>query len=139
MPGKYHPAEAFVKRVPTWKMHIFTLIQTLALVLLWAIKSSSISLVFPFILILMVPLRQRMSALFTQPELEAVNFALFCSIVVFYFHFHYQHFFFFYPIVGNFNLFFSNVNLLSLQLDGVQPSVDPNDEPDFYEQANFPA
>lgn len=73
MPVKYHPPEAYVRRVPTWKMHIFTLIQVIGLAILWSIKSSSISLAFPFVLILMVPLRQRMVALFNPREMDAVN------------------------------------------------------------------
>lgn len=73
MPTKYHPPEAYVRRVPTWKMHIFTMIQVLALAILWTIKSSSFSLAFPFVLILMVPLRQRMVAFFNQMEMDAVS------------------------------------------------------------------
>lgn len=73
MPTKYHPPEPYVRRMPTWKMHIFTLTQVLALAVLWAVKSSSVSLVFPFVLILMVPLRQRMGKFYTAREMDAVR------------------------------------------------------------------
>lgn len=73
MPTKYHPPEPYVRRVPTWKMHVFTMIQVLALALLWTVKSSSVSLVFPFVLILMVPLRQRMENFYTVREMDAVR------------------------------------------------------------------
>lgn len=73
MPVKYHPQETYVRRVPTWKMHIFTTVQILALATLWAVKSSSFSLAFPFVLVLMVPLRQKIEVLFTPQEIEAVN------------------------------------------------------------------
>lgn len=73
MPVKYHPPEPYVRRVPTWKMHIFSMVQILALAVLWTVKSSSVSLAFPFVLILMVPLRQKMSAIFSQRELDAVR------------------------------------------------------------------
>lgn len=72
MPVKYHPPEPYVRRVPTWKMHTFTLVQIMALALLWSIKSSQISLIFPFVLILMVPLRQRLASLYNSREINAV-------------------------------------------------------------------
>lgn len=55
------------------KMHLFTLIQLLCLVILWIVKSTPISLAFPFFLILMVPLRAQLRFLFTPAELRAVN------------------------------------------------------------------
>lgn len=117
MPVKYHPAEPYVRRVPTWKMHIFTLIQIIALATLWTVKSSSISLAFPFVLILMVPLRQKMDAIFTERELNAVCLKKIKSL----------------------RTIFDIFIYFNLQLDGSQAAVDPNDEPDFYEQAMIPA
>lgn len=73
MPVKYHPSEPFVRRVPTWKMHLFTFTQVMALAVLWAVKSSKFSLAFPFFLIMMVPLRQKLGSYFTASELNAVS------------------------------------------------------------------
>ncbi|XP_028896668.2 anion exchange protein 3 isoform X4 [Zeugodacus cucurbitae] len=73
MPVKHYPPTPFVKRVPTWKMHLFTTIQLLCLTLLWAVKSSKISLAFPFFLILMVPIRQRLAMLYTPEQLQALD------------------------------------------------------------------
>lgn len=73
MPVKHHGTAPFVRRVPTWKMHIFTAVQVSALAMLWAVKSSKFSLAFPFFLILMVPIRQQMERLFTPLELRAVR------------------------------------------------------------------
>ncbi|XP_055538034.1 anion exchange protein 2 isoform X2 [Wyeomyia smithii] len=73
MPVKHHPQVPFVRRVPTWKMHIFTTVQVLALAMLWAVKSSPYSLAFPFFLILMVPIRKLMERLFTPLELRALD------------------------------------------------------------------
>lgn len=73
MPVKYHPSEPFVRRVPTWKMHLFTFAQIMALAVLWAVKSSKFSLAFPFFLIMMVPLRQKLGSFFTTSELVAVS------------------------------------------------------------------
>lgn len=58
-------------------MHIFTGVQVLSLATLWAVKSSSISLAFPFVLVLMVPLRIKLAAMYTEREINAVsNFEL---------------------------------------------------------------
>lgn len=73
MPVKHYPPTPFVKRVPTWKMHMFTTIQLLCLTILWAVKSSKISLAFPFFLILMVPIRQRLVMLYTPEQLQALD------------------------------------------------------------------
>lgn len=73
MPVKYHPAELYVKRVPTWKMHVFTFVQLCSLGVLWTVASSRLSLAFPFVLVLMVPLRQRLERMFTAQELNAVR------------------------------------------------------------------
>lgn len=81
MPVKYHPPEPYVRRVQAWKMHIFTLVQVFALAVLWAVKSSQFSLAFPFFLIMMVPLRQRLTTFFNTREMNAVS--------VFYFHFYF--------------------------------------------------
>jgi hypothetical protein len=55
-------------------MHIFTAAQVMALVMLWAVKSSVIALGFPFFLIMMLPIRNQMEKLFTPLELRAVSF-----------------------------------------------------------------
>ncbi|BES98106.1 Band 3 cytoplasmic domain [Nesidiocoris tenuis] len=73
MPVKHHPQVPYVRRVPTLKMHLFTLIQLGCLVVLWVVKSSGISLAFPFFLILMLPLRAQMRFMFTPQELRALD------------------------------------------------------------------
>uniref|UniRef100_A0A8D0BJ61 Anion exchange protein n=1 Tax=Salvator merianae TaxID=96440 RepID=A0A8D0BJ61_SALMN len=73
-PPKYHPEVPFVRKVKTWRMHIFTLTQILCLVLLWGVKSSPASLALPFVLILTVPLRRFLLPLFfSQPELKCLD------------------------------------------------------------------
>jgi len=62
-----------VRRVPSWKMHIFTAVQVLALAMLWTVKSSNFSLAFPFFLIMMVPIRIQMQRIFTPLELRALD------------------------------------------------------------------
>lgn len=72
-PTKYHGTEPYVQRVPTWKMHIFTSVQILALCVLWTVKSSRFSLALPFVLLLMIPLKQKISTYFTATEMAAVS------------------------------------------------------------------
>lgn len=73
MPVKHHPQVPYVRRLPTWKMHVFTVTQILALALLWGVKSSKFSLAFPFILMMMVPIRKQLERIFTPLELRAVS------------------------------------------------------------------
>ncbi|MBZ3887370.1 Band 3 anion transport protein [Sciurus carolinensis] len=73
-PPKYHPDVPFVKRVRTWRMHMFTGIQIICLAVLWAVKSTSASLALPFILILTVPLRRLLLPLiFSKLELQCLD------------------------------------------------------------------
>ncbi|XP_045692483.1 band 3 anion transport protein isoform X2 [Phyllostomus hastatus] len=74
-PPKYHPDAPYVKRVKTWRMHLFTGIQIICLVVLWAVKSfQSTSLALPFILILTVPLRRFLLPLiFRNLELQCLD------------------------------------------------------------------
>uniref|UniRef100_A0A182QDR8 Anion exchange protein n=1 Tax=Anopheles farauti TaxID=69004 RepID=A0A182QDR8_9DIPT len=73
MPVKHHSQVPFVRRVPTWKMHLFTGVQILALVMLWVVKSSPFSLAFPFFLIMMVPIRKQLENVFSALELRALD------------------------------------------------------------------
>ena len=61
------------KKVKTWKMHLFTILQTLGLVILWIVKSSALALAFPFFVLGMVPYRMAFKFIFTSMELEAVS------------------------------------------------------------------
>uniref|UniRef100_A0A4X2KPD4 Anion exchange protein n=2 Tax=Vombatus ursinus TaxID=29139 RepID=A0A4X2KPD4_VOMUR len=73
-PPKYHPDVPYVKRVKTWRMHLFTCIQIVCLVLLWVVKSTPASLALPFVLILTVPLRQFLLPLiFRNFELQCLD------------------------------------------------------------------
>ena len=95
------------------KMHLFTLVQTLGLGVLWAVKSSAIALFFPFFVVAMIPLRMSLKFLFTPKELEAVSITKNCisHTVIF---------------------------LFLFQLDGKDAGkVVKDDEPDFYEQGGI--
>uniref|UniRef100_A0A8C2IVK3 Anion exchange protein n=1 Tax=Cyprinus carpio TaxID=7962 RepID=A0A8C2IVK3_CYPCA len=76
-PKKHHPPVPFVTRVPTMRMHLYTLIQVICLVILWAVKSSTFSLALPFVLILTIPLRMFMTGhVFTIMEMKCVSISL---------------------------------------------------------------
>ncbi|XP_041491866.1 band 3 anion transport protein [Microtus oregoni] len=73
-PPKYHPDVPFVKRVKTWRMHLFTVIQIICLAALWVVKSTPASLALPFVLILTVPLRRFLLPLiFSGLELQCLD------------------------------------------------------------------
>uniref|UniRef100_A0A8C1NL43 Solute carrier family 4 member 1a (Diego blood group) n=1 Tax=Cyprinus carpio TaxID=7962 RepID=A0A8C1NL43_CYPCA len=73
-PKKHHPPVPFVTRVPTMRMHLYTLIQVICLVILWAVKSSTFSLALPFVLILTIPLRMFMTGhVFTIMEMKCLD------------------------------------------------------------------
>ncbi|XP_012224582.2 band 3 anion transport protein isoform X3 [Linepithema humile] len=73
MPVKHHGTAKYVRRVQTYKMHIFTSIQILCLTVLWIVKSTRAALALPFFLILMIPLRSQMRHYFTAAELRALD------------------------------------------------------------------
>ncbi|XP_043392869.1 band 3 anion transport protein isoform X1 [Chelonia mydas] len=73
-PPKYYPDEPYVKRVKTWRMHIFTFTQIVCLATLWAVKSTPASLALPFLLILTVPLRRfLLPKIFKDIELKCLD------------------------------------------------------------------
>ncbi|KAL2764893.1 band 3 anion transport protein [Daubentonia madagascariensis] len=73
-PPKYHPDVPYVKRVETWRMHLFTGTQIVCLAVLWAVKSTPASLALPFVLILTVPLRRFLLPLiFRNLELQCLD------------------------------------------------------------------
>uniref|UniRef100_A0A8C7YEJ9 Anion exchange protein n=1 Tax=Oryzias sinensis TaxID=183150 RepID=A0A8C7YEJ9_9TELE len=73
-PAKHHPDHIYVTKVKTWRMNMFTIIQLTCIVALWVVKSTVVSLAFPFILIMTVPLRRLiLSRIFEERELQAVG------------------------------------------------------------------
>merc|ERR1719481_1188256 len=73
MPVKHHPNVSYVKRVPTWRMFMFTGFQFFGLVLLWIVKSTPAALAFPFFVMMMIPYRFLLKYIFTECELEALD------------------------------------------------------------------
>ncbi|XP_069792087.1 anion exchange protein 3-like isoform X2 [Narcine bancroftii] len=74
IPSKLHPDHVYVTKVRTWKMHLFTCIQLIYIIILWTIKSTIVSLAFPFFLILTVPTRRYLfPKIFHEGELRALD------------------------------------------------------------------
>ncbi|KAJ7322496.1 hypothetical protein JRQ81_018783 [Phrynocephalus forsythii] len=70
MPAKHQPDLIYLRYVPLWKVHIFTVIQLTCLVLLWAIKASAAAVVFPMMVLALVFIRKLMDLCFTNRELS---------------------------------------------------------------------
>nr|KAF6476236.1 solute carrier family 4 member 7 [Rousettus aegyptiacus] len=70
MPAKHQPDLIYLRYVPLWKVHIFTVIQLTCLVLLWVIKVSAAAVVFPMMVLALVFVRKLMDLCFTKRELS---------------------------------------------------------------------
>ncbi|XP_037831600.1 sodium bicarbonate cotransporter 3 isoform X8 [Kryptolebias marmoratus] len=70
MPAKHQPDLIYLRYVPLWKVHIFTLVQLTCLVLLWIIKASAAAVVFPMMVLALVFIRKLLDLFFTKRELS---------------------------------------------------------------------
>uniref|UniRef100_A0A665WQN8 Anion exchange protein n=1 Tax=Echeneis naucrates TaxID=173247 RepID=A0A665WQN8_ECHNA len=70
MPAKHQPDLIYLRYVPLWKVHIFTLVQLSCLVLLWVIKASAAAVVFPMMVLALVFVRKLLDFFFTKRELS---------------------------------------------------------------------
>ncbi|XP_053386313.1 electrogenic sodium bicarbonate cotransporter 1-like isoform X3 [Mercenaria mercenaria] len=71
MPMKYQPDYTYLRHVRTRRVHFFTFIQVLCLVMLWVIKTiKAISIAFPIMVLAMCFIRKALDYLFTQTELK---------------------------------------------------------------------
>ncbi|XP_052002886.1 sodium bicarbonate cotransporter 3-like isoform X5 [Xyrauchen texanus] len=70
MPAKHQPDLIYLRYVPLWKVHIFTIVQLTCLVLLWVIKVSAAAVVFPMMVLALVFVRKLLDFCFTNRELS---------------------------------------------------------------------
>uniref|UniRef100_A0A673MV88 Anion exchange protein n=1 Tax=Sinocyclocheilus rhinocerous TaxID=307959 RepID=A0A673MV88_9TELE len=70
MPAKHQPDLIYLRYVPLWKVHIFTIVQLTCLVLLWVIKVSAAAVVFPMMVLALVFVRKLLDFCFTKRELS---------------------------------------------------------------------
>ncbi|UYV66429.1 SLC4A3 [Cordylochernes scorpioides] len=74
MPAKHHPDFSYVRKVRSLKMHLYTAIQVVCLAVLWVVKSTRAALGFPFVLLLMVPVRYYcLPCCFSPAEIRALD------------------------------------------------------------------
>lgn len=68
-----YPSTHYIRRVPTWVIHKFTLIQLVCLIVLWVVKASAWAIVFPLFIALTVPVRLLLNRFFDPRHLEALD------------------------------------------------------------------
>ena len=74
IPAKYHPDWNFVRKVQTRKIHLFTIIQIFCFIIVFAVKSSTAAPSFPFLVLLLIPLRKYgLPKVFTEDELDQLD------------------------------------------------------------------
>ncbi|KAK6166324.1 hypothetical protein SNE40_023048 [Patella caerulea] len=74
MPVKYQPDHRYLRHVPLWRVHIFTLVQLVCLIALWVVKSiKSISIGFPLLVVFTGVVRKLLECFFTQYELKYLD------------------------------------------------------------------
>ncbi|XP_041470500.1 electroneutral sodium bicarbonate exchanger 1-like isoform X3 [Lytechinus variegatus] len=73
IPAKHQPDYVYLRHVKLWRVHLFTLVQLTCLVLLWLIKTSKASIVFPLMVLAVVFVRKLMEFVFTQYELNVLD------------------------------------------------------------------
>ncbi|KAM9214545.1 electroneutral sodium bicarbonate exchanger 1 [Leptosomus discolor] len=73
MPTKHQPDFIYLRHVPLRKVHFFTMIQLICLVLLWAIKVSRAAIIFPMMVLALVFVRKVMDFCFSKRELSFLD------------------------------------------------------------------
>ncbi|PIK59524.1 sodium bicarbonate cotransporter [Apostichopus japonicus] len=73
MPPKHQPDYTYLRNVGIQRVHLFTFIQLMCLVILWIIKTTIAALIFPIMVVGMVFVRKLMDFIFTQEELSNLD------------------------------------------------------------------
>ncbi|KAM9603747.1 electroneutral sodium bicarbonate exchanger 1-like [Morphnus guianensis] len=73
MPVKHQPDFIYLRHVPLRKVHFFTAIQLICLVLLWTIKVSRAAIIFPLMVLALVFVRKAMDLCFSKRELSFLD------------------------------------------------------------------
>ncbi|KAM8735411.1 sodium bicarbonate cotransporter 3-like isoform 2-T2 [Acanthopagrus schlegelii] len=70
MPAKHQPDLIYLRYVPLWKVHVFTVVQLSCLIVLWTIKASAAAVVFPMMVLALVFIRKLLDFCLTKRELS---------------------------------------------------------------------
>jgi len=73
MDPELYPRTHYVRKVSPAKLHLFTAIQLAGLVVLWIVKTSSLAMLFPLFIALLVPLRLVLNKFFDAKDLAALD------------------------------------------------------------------
>ena len=68
-----YPVTHYIRRVPLWTIHAFTLLQVGCLAVLWMVKSSALGILFPVFIALLVPVRLLAGKFFSAEYLAALD------------------------------------------------------------------
>ena len=68
-----YPVTHYIRRVPRGTIHAFTLLQAACLGILWFVKSSSLGILFPIFIALLVPVRLLANRFFSAEHLAALD------------------------------------------------------------------
>jgi mannitol/fructose-specific phosphotransferase system IIA component (Ntr-type) len=68
-----YPVTHYIRRVPRWTIHAFTLLQLACLGVLWYVKSSSVGILFPVFIALLVPVRLLAARFFSAEDLAVLD------------------------------------------------------------------
>ena len=71
-PSKYPPTY-YLRAVPVRRVHLYTLVQSVSLALLWIIKTSAIALLFPLFIAILVPIRMSLNKFFDHTHLALLD------------------------------------------------------------------
>uniref|UniRef100_UPI00398E4248 electrogenic sodium bicarbonate cotransporter 1-like n=1 Tax=Pristiophorus japonicus TaxID=55135 RepID=UPI00398E4248 len=75
-PPKHQPDLMYLRHVPLRRVHLFTLLQVLCLVLLWVLKSTAAAIIFPVMLLALVGVRKAMECIFSRHDLSWLDDAM---------------------------------------------------------------
>ncbi|XP_074709916.1 electroneutral sodium bicarbonate exchanger 1-like [Strix uralensis] len=73
MPAKHQPDFIYLRHIPLRKVYLFTVIQLICLILLWAIKVSRAAIIFPMMVLALVFVRKMMDFCFSKQELSFLD------------------------------------------------------------------
>jgi mannitol/fructose-specific phosphotransferase system IIA component (Ntr-type) len=73
MDPERYPATSYLRVIPTRTVHTFTAIQGACLAVLWVVKSSTLGILFPLFIALLVPVRMLMGRFFNHEHLALLD------------------------------------------------------------------
>ena len=68
-----YPTTHYIRRVPIWTIHKFTILQAACLAVLWGVKISRVGILFPLFIALLVPVRLIAGRYFSEKHLAALD------------------------------------------------------------------